>query len=249
MFTRFMYPLLAKHGAGDSSAAQPSDADIEASLLRYLKNNGYSLQGESKQELLPPLMMIYKEGYEARETSRQLKTELDELREKVPDDNAIVLDEEQAKVWELITGRELVDEAKLSETLERGEKFPKLERQQRLAKIALAAGWKDNVLDTVLGDRTPVLKDPKADPNKLESYVIETESEGKTSQEPVQDWVKSNRADYLPSLTQAGARGFNPTPTGIPPGPTSNANSSTNSDYVKSYVDRRKGKDPDAKTA
>ena len=241
-----LYPLLDDNGADDGAGGGAGggdgggdDAAVQAALTRFLNKNGFGkLTGNA--DIMAPLQLIYRDNYQARAQKRALEQKIDALQKAQVPDGGVALDKDQAALWQTLQDKQITDQAKLTAVLERAEKLPKLERQQLLGKAARAAGYKDHVLDTVLGDLPVQLKDPKADPSKPDSYVVVHQVDGKDTQTAVTDWVKQNRADYLPSLIATGG-----TLPNLPPGAAASAAGDDGKAFVKQWAAQRRGKADD----
>jgi hypothetical protein len=131
-----------------------------------------------------------------RDAIKAKDAELADLAAKVPADGALVLGADEAKAF--TDYRELGDLSLLKEKLGGYDdalgKLAKAERFEVVRKAAEAHGWKAAIAEDQLRDvELKVVKDDKG-----EEVVVVPQS-GKAAQ-PVEEWMKENRGDYLPAL-------------------------------------------------
>ena len=105
------------------------------------------------------------------------------------------------------------------------------QRELTTTRIAQAGGYDADVLGTLLNGREPQLA-ADADPKKLESYTVKVGDADK----PLKDWLEQDNAKFMPSLVLNGK-------AQPPKAPAGSGSAGGATDYVSSYLNRKKGAD------
>ena len=147
------------------------------------------------------IKMLLKENYSLRDDKRTLKSEITEIRTKVPGENHIVLTPEDATLFN--SWKELGDPKEIKEKLQKGEtlqgEIEKRDRSALIAKAAKVAGYNPNVLTDLAESKGFVVefKEVEVDGQKVDQPFVKV---GDKSHE-LSIFTESNLKDYMPALT------------------------------------------------
>lgn len=181
-------------GQGSNTGNLPDN--VVQSFEKFIEKHG----GDSKTAAL----VLFSENKEFRDEIRTLKGKV------LAGDEAVELQRyrDLGKPSELEAAKQERDEYK--------GKIAERERSDYLEKIAVAAGYKASVLKEIAGDQEYVEKDEKVAGQLVKKvYVKDGDKEVF-----VDDWMKANKADFMPSLQAeqplpVAGNGRRPPPSGV----------------------------------
>jgi len=141
---------------------------------------------------------LLNENFSLREKNRQIRAELAELQQSMPE-GAVIFTADAAKELEeyrrhgkpadvggLITERDALK-----------QQVAKMSRSQEIAKVAAATGWKPSVLEQLSGDLKFEIKEVEADGVKTQAAYVVPEN---GAPQRLADYAKTAWADFLPAL-------------------------------------------------
>lgn len=189
-------------GGGGEGNSGGDKADPPADPAGSFQN----LISRYKDDLGAVARQLFDENYQHRTRIRELETEIGQLENRLPGEDAVILSGDDVTTWQ--TYRELGQPDEIRTTL---TEYQQLKRNGLLRSAADAHGYKASVLAQLAGELPIELGEVEADGQKKTiAYVVEGES-----RTPLDQYANDKWSDFMPSLrpdqSQGGGSGTNGT--------------------------------------
>lgn len=199
MFVRWfgrLEPMLDEDGRGGSGGGSPADG-----FSRLLERHGGSYEAVART--------LYEDNYDYRRVNRDLKTENESLRGKVPAEGTVILNDDEAHRWQAYQALDLTPDAitaRLKEGDEAKTQRDGLVKDQSLRDVAATAGYDFDVLKDKGGALDYEIREVAADGKQTKQAFVK---DGATTV-ALHEYAQQHWPKYLPALTQNSQ----PRPTG-----------------------------------
>jgi hypothetical protein len=156
---------------------------------------GYQkLLAKHNNDAMAVAAMLYQDNYQAREKARQLQSELDATKLKIPAEGTAVIPADQAEMLKAYLAIGKPDELGQLQG-----QLVAMRKAQIVAQAAAAHGYKSKVLGDLAAKATIEMREIDKDGKKAPAAFV-LEDGGKATLLP--DYAKDNWADYLPALAE-----------------------------------------------
>lgn len=179
------------------------DTRIRRNVQRWLENN-------SSEDAVEQLL---RDNFEQRDQLRDLRRELEEAREQIPSEDAVVLEGEEAEAWQPVLERGDPEEVAtaLKERDELADELTGLRRERRLEAAAAAHGLNAGPLRRLAeqdGLEVELEEEENEEGETVQRAVV---TNGDEDAEPValEEYAEENWSEFLPALKadESGAGG------------------------------------------
>lgn len=185
-------------GGGGSNPEPPARTTTSDVLGRY---SGDAIRMAER------LSQLENDNYKLREKNREVRTEADGYKAKLPGEGSVILTAEQAKAWEVY--QKLGKPEDVTRDLDAGRaaitKSVEYERREVLDKAATDLNFKPGLLKTLLQGKTVERREVDVQQQdgttkKEPQYFFVSEANGQKTEKPLREYFKEQGDDVLNSL-------------------------------------------------
>jgi len=164
-----------------------------------------ALQAKNGTDAEGLAVKLYDENFQLREKNRTAKAEIEELKKKLPAENAVVLAAADAKIWaeyQKLGKPEDLGKA-VSERADLSKQVSESKRKELVNAAAEAHGLRASVLSKLIGELPIEMKDEQRDGKAVKVAYVKDGAESK----PLDKYAESAWADFVPALRTEPAKG------------------------------------------